>query len=38
MSWWSRLWRRKRLEQDLSRELEFHISERIAAFSKQWVE
>ncbi len=32
MNWWSRLWRRKRLEQDLSRELEFHISERIAAF------
>lgn len=31
MNWWSRLWRRKRLEQDLSRELEFHISERIAA-------
>ncbi len=29
MMWWSRLWRRGELEQDLSRELQFHIAERI---------
>ena len=31
MMWWSRLWRRKKLEQDLGRELQFHIDERISA-------
>ena len=31
MTWWSRLWRRKTLEQDLSRELQFHVAERISA-------
>jgi hypothetical protein len=31
MTWWSRLWRRKKLEQDLGRELHFHIEERISA-------
>ncbi len=30
MTWWSRLWRRKKLEQDLGRELQFHIAERIS--------
>ncbi len=29
MTWWSRLWRRNKLEQDLGRELQFHIAERI---------
>ena len=29
--WWSRLWRRDKLEQDLGRELQFHIEERISA-------
>ena len=27
MTWWSRLWRRNKLEQDLGRELQFHIDE-----------
>lgn len=31
MTWWSRFWRRSKLEQDLGRELEFHIAERISA-------
>ncbi len=31
MMWWSRLWRRDKLEQDLGRELQFHIEERISA-------
>ena len=31
MTWWSRLWRRNKLDQDLGRELQFHIAERIAA-------
>ena len=31
MTWWSRFWRRKRLEEDLRRELQFHVAERIAA-------
>jgi len=31
MTWMSRLWRRSKLEQDLGRELQFHIAERIAA-------
>jgi uncharacterized protein YoaH (UPF0181 family) len=31
MMWWSRLWRRNKLEQDLGRELQFHIDERISA-------
>ena len=31
MMWWSRLWRRNTLEQDLGRELQFHIDERISA-------
>ncbi len=31
MTWWSRLWRRNKLEQDLGRELQFHIAERVAA-------
>ncbi len=30
MTWWSRCWRRNELEQDLGRELEFHIAERIS--------
>jgi hypothetical protein len=31
MTWWSRLWRRNKLERDLGRELQFHIEERISA-------
>jgi len=31
MMWWSRLWRRGKLEEDLGRELQFHIDERISA-------
>jgi site-specific recombinase XerD len=31
MTWWSRLWRRNKLERDLDRELQFHIAERISA-------
>ncbi len=31
MTWWSRFWRRNKLERDLGRELQFHIAERIAA-------
>ncbi len=31
MTWWSRLWRRNKLEGDLGRELQFHIEERISA-------
>ena len=31
MTWWSRLWRRNKLEQDLGRELQFHIAERMLA-------
>ncbi|MGI9075218.1 MAG: ADOP family duplicated permease [Bryobacteraceae bacterium] len=31
MTWWSRFWRRNKLEQDLGRELQFHIAERISA-------
>jgi predicted permease len=31
MMWWSRLLRRNQLEQDLARELQFHIDERISA-------
>jgi predicted permease len=31
MTWWSRLWRRNKLERDLGRELRFHIEERISA-------
>src|ERR1700735_1910003 len=31
MMWWSRWWRRNKLEQDLARELQFHIDERISA-------
>src|SRR5579884_4037545 len=31
MTWWSRVWRRNKLEQDLGRELEFHIAERLSA-------
>jgi predicted permease len=31
MKWWSRLWRRNELEQDLGRELQFHIAERMLA-------
>jgi uncharacterized protein YoaH (UPF0181 family) len=30
MMWWSRSWRRNKLEQDLDRELQFHIDERIS--------
>ncbi len=33
MTWWSRLWRRNKLEQDLGRELQFHIAERISALT-----
>lgn len=35
MTWWSRLWRRNKLEQDLGRELEFHIAERIRSLQEQ---
>jgi putative ABC transport system permease protein len=31
MTWASRLWRRKKLERDLGRELQFHIAEKISA-------
>jgi len=31
MNWWQRFWRRKELERQLSKELQFHIAERIAA-------
>ncbi len=31
MTWWSRFWRRNKLEQDLGRELQFHIGERMSA-------
>jgi hypothetical protein len=31
MMWWSRLWRRNKLERDLGRELQFHIAERVSA-------
>lgn len=31
MTWWSRFWRRNKLERDLGRELEFHIAERMSA-------
>ncbi|MBV9157508.1 MAG: ABC transporter permease [Acidobacteriaceae bacterium] len=35
MTWWSRLWRRNELEQDLGRELQFHIAERISALKSR---
>jgi predicted permease len=31
MTWWSRFWRRNKLERDLGRELQFHIAERTSA-------
>jgi predicted permease len=31
MTWWQRLWRRKELEEQLAKELRFHIEERITA-------
>ena len=31
MTWWQRLWRRRELEQQLGKELQFHIEERISA-------
>jgi hypothetical protein len=31
MTWWSRFWRRDELEQDLGRELDFHVAERMQA-------
>ena len=31
MTWWSRFWRRDKAEQDLGRELAFHIEERVSA-------
>jgi predicted permease len=34
MTWWQRLWRRKRLEQQLGKELQFHIEERVSALKK----
>ena len=35
MTWWSRLWRRNELEQDLGRELQFHIpEERLLSFKR----
>jgi predicted permease len=34
MTWWSRLWRRNQLEQDLGRELQFHIEERLTALRR----
>ena len=33
MRWWSRFWRRNKLDRDLSRELQFHIEERISALA-----
>jgi predicted permease len=35
MTWWQRLWRRKKLEQQLGKELQFHIEERIVALSRE---
>ena len=37
MTWWSRLWRRNKLERDLGRELQFHIEERISALKSTGV-
>ena len=34
MTWRSRFWRRNKLEQDLGRELQFHVAERIAALKR----
>ena len=34
MSWWQRLWHRKELDQQLDRELQFHIAERTSALKK----
>ncbi|HEV3199678.1 MAG TPA: permease prefix domain 1-containing protein, partial [Bryobacteraceae bacterium] len=31
MTWWQRLWRRSDLEQQLAKELQFHLEERISA-------
>ncbi len=31
MTWWSHFWRRNKWEQNLGRELEFHIAERVSA-------
>ena len=31
MTWWSRFWRHTKLEQDLGRELQFHIGEKMSA-------
>src|SRR5262247_102202 len=30
MTWWSRLWRRKKMEEDLERELRFHLDQHTA--------
>jgi predicted permease len=37
MRWWSRLWRRNKLEQELTQELQFHITERISALKSTGV-
>src|SRR5258708_3405991 len=34
MRWWQRLWRRNELDQQLGKELQFHIEERIPALRK----
>jgi predicted permease len=35
MTWWQRLWRRNELEQQLTKELQFHLEERISALRKE---
>ena len=37
MTWWSRFWRRNKLEEDLGRELQFHIAERMSALKSAGV-
>jgi len=35
MTWWQRLWRRKELEQQLAKELQFHLDERISTLENE---
>ena len=37
MTWWQRLWRRNELEQQLGKELQFHIEERVLALRQAGV-
>jgi hypothetical protein len=37
MGWLARLWRHRKLEQDLGKELQFHIAERIEAFKNMGI-